>query len=150
MGLERSGIQRMLPEKIKLDIVTPDRQVLSEQVDEIQIPGKAGYLGILPGHTPLITELMIGELSYREGAHTAYIAVTWGYAEVLPDRVTILAETSERAQEINVQRALDARNRAEKRLARSSDPDIDFNRAQVALQRALNRLQVAKHAGFAG
>jgi F-type H+-transporting ATPase subunit epsilon len=137
----------MLPEKIKLDIVTPDRLVISETVDEAQIPGREGYLGVLPGHAPLITELMIGEISYRLGVHTSYLAVTWGYAEVLPDKITILAETSERAEEIDVQRALDAKGRAEKRLVRTSDPDIDFKRAQVALQRALNRLQVAKHAG---
>lgn len=138
----------MLPEKIKLDIVTPDRLVVSESVDEIQIPGQEGYLGVLPGHAPLLSELMVGEISYRQGAHTSYLAVTWGYAEVLPDKVTILAETSERAEEIDVERALDAKGRAEKRLAKVNDPDIDFKRAQISLQRALNRLQVAKHAGI--
>lgn len=137
----------MLPEHLKLDIVTPDRLVVSETVDEIQIPGQEGYLGILPGHAPLITELTIGEISYRSKDHAAYLAVAWGYAEVLPDKVTILAETAERAEEIDVQRAVDSKSRAEKRLARVSDSDVDFKRAQVSLQRALIRLRVAKHAG---
>lgn len=138
----------MLPEKIKLDIVTPERQVVSEVVDEMQIPGQEGYLGVLPGHAPLISELKIGEISYRRGDHLAYLAVTWGYAEVLPDRVTILAESAERAEEIDVQRALDAKTRAEKRLTRIHDPEVDFRRAQLALERSLIRVQVAKHAGI--
>lgn len=138
----------MLPEKIKLDIVTPERLVVSEVVDEMQIPGQEGYLGILPGHAPLISELKIGEISFRQGVHTAYLAVTWGYAEVLPDRVTILAEAAERSDEIDVQRALDAKSRAEKRLTRIHDADVDFPRAQLALERSLIRLQVAKHAGI--
>jgi F-type H+-transporting ATPase subunit epsilon len=138
----------MLPEKIKLDIVSPDRLVLSEWVDELQIPGREGYLGVLPGHAPLITELMIGEISYRQGAHVAYLAVAWGYAEVLPDKVTILAETAERAEEIDMQRALDSKARAEKRLAKVNDSEIDFKRAQLALQRALTRIQAARHAGI--
>lgn len=137
----------MLPDKIRLDIVTPDRMVLLEWVDEVQIPGQEGYLGVLPGHAPLITELKIGEVSYRQGTEVTYLAVAWGYAEVLPDKVTILAETAERAEEINIQRALDAKARAEKRLARVNDQEIDFKRAQVSLERALIRIQVAKHAG---
>lgn len=138
----------MLPEKIKLDIVTPDRLVLSESVDEIQIPGQEGYLGVLPGHAPLITELKIGEVSYRQETQVTYLAVAWGYAEVLPDKVTILAETAERAEEIDVQRAIDAKTRAEKRLSKVTDTEVDFNRAQVSLQRAMIRIQVAKHAGI--
>jgi F-type H+-transporting ATPase subunit epsilon len=137
----------MLPEKIKLYIVTPDRQVLSESVDELQIPGRGGYLGILPGHAPLISELTVGEISYRQGIHTSYLAVSWGYAEVLPDQVTLLAETAEKAEEIDVERALDSKSRAEKRLARITDQDIDFKRAQLSLQRAVIRIQVAKHIG---
>ncbi len=137
----------MLPDKIKLDIVTPDRLVVSVSVEEVQIPGKEGYLGVLPGHAPLLTELMIGEISYRQGAHTAYLAVSWGYAEVLPDRVAILAETAETAEHIDLQRALAAKERAEKRLAKVNDPEIDFDRARVALQRAVSRIQAAKHSG---
>lgn len=137
----------MLPDKIKLDVVTPDRPILSESVNEIQIPGREGYFGVLPGHAPLISELTIGEISYRQGIHTSYLAVTWGYAEVLPDRVTILAERAEKAAEINLQRALDSKSRAEKRLARVNDSDTDFQRAQLSLQRAVIRIQVAKHIG---
>lgn len=137
----------MLPEKIKLDIVAPDHLVVSETVDEVQIPGREGYLGVLPGHAPLITELMIGEVSYRQGTYTGYVAVSWGYAEVLPDRVTVLAEKAERAEAIDVQRALDSKARAEKRLARVNDPEIDFERARVSLQRAMSRIQAAKHSG---
>lgn len=137
----------MLPEKIKLDIVAPDHLVVSETVDEVQIPGREGYLGVLPGHAPLITELMIGEVSYRQGTYTGYVAVSCGYAEVLPDHVTVLAEKAERAEAIDVQRALDSKTRAEKRLARVNDPEIDFDRARVSLQRALSRLQAAKHSG---
>ncbi|MDD5544736.1 MAG: F0F1 ATP synthase subunit epsilon [Acidobacteriia bacterium] len=136
-----------MPEKIKLDIVTPDRPILSESVDEVQIPGKEGYLGVLPGHAPLISELTIGEISYRQGVHTSYLAVTWGFAEVLPDKVTILAERAEKAEEIDLQRALSSKARAEKRLAQVNDTDIDFQRAQLSLQRAVIRIQVAKHMG---
>jgi F-type H+-transporting ATPase subunit epsilon len=108
------------------------------------MPGENGYLGILPGHAPLMTELGIGELSYHDvsGKESAHVAIVRGFAEVLPDRVTVLAETAERAEEIDVQRAKDALARAEKRLA-SNDPNIDWDRANVALQRALIRIQVA-------
>lgn len=108
----------------------------------MQIPGKDGYLGILPGHAPLITELGIGEISYRENGESHYLAVAWGFAEVLPDRVSVLAETAERAEEINVERAEEARKRARQRL-NSADPKVDFARAQRALTRAVTRLEVA-------
>jgi F-type H+-transporting ATPase subunit epsilon len=128
---------------IELVIVTPERQLLRERVAEVQMPGENGYLGILPGHAPLMTELGIGELTYRDaaGKEAEHIAVIRGFAEVLPDRVTVLAETAERAEEIDVQRAKDALARAEKRLA-SNDPNIDWDRANIALQRALIRIQV--------
>jgi F-type H+-transporting ATPase subunit epsilon len=107
------------------------------------MPGENGYLGILPGHAPLMTELGIGELRYhdRGGKESAHVAIVRGFAEVLPDRVTILAETAERAEEIDLQRAKDALARAEKRLA-SNDLNIDWDRANIALQRALIRIQV--------
>jgi F-type H+-transporting ATPase subunit epsilon len=108
----------------------------------MQIPGRDGYLGILPGHAPLITELGIGEITYRENGQTHFLAVAWGFAEVLPDRVSILAETAERPEEISVRRAEEARNRAEQRL-KSNDPNIDCARAQRALTRAATRLEVA-------
>jgi F-type H+-transporting ATPase subunit epsilon len=134
----------MLPDAIKLVIVTPEKQLLREQAVEVQMPGENGYLGVLPGHAPLMTELGIGELSYhdRGGKESAHVAIVRGFAEVLPDRVTILAETAERAEEIDLQRAKDALARAEKRLA-SNDPNIDWDRANIALQRALIRIQVA-------
>ena len=134
----------MMPDAIELVIVTPEKQLLRQKVADVQMPGENGYLGILAGHAPLMTELGIGELSFHDsgGKETAHIAIIRGFAEVLPDRVTILAETAERAEEIDLQRAKDALARAEKRLA-ANDPNIDWDRASVALQRALVRVQVA-------
>jgi F-type H+-transporting ATPase subunit epsilon len=126
----------------RLRIVTPYREVVMEDVGEAQVPGKEGYLGILPGHAPLISELKVGELSYRRGREASHLAVSGGFVEVLPDQVTILAETAERSDEIDVARAQAAKDRAEKRL-RSPDPELDLNRASIALERALIRLQVA-------
>lgn len=137
-------------DKLHLEIVTPSRLLLKEAVDEVQLPGKNGYLGILPGHAPLITELQIGEISYRQDKVSHYLSVAWGYCEVLPDRVTILAETAEKAEEIDEQRALSAKERAERRLADTQNPSIDFNRAAVSLQRALVRLQVSHKRSSAG
>jgi F-type H+-transporting ATPase subunit epsilon len=132
----------MLPEAIELIIVTPQRQLLREKVASVQLPGANGELGILPGHAPLITELGNGELSYKtSGGEPVVLAVLSGFAEVLPDRVTVLAETAERPEEIDVERAKEALARAEKRLA-STDPDVDWDRATVALQRALIRIKV--------
>ena len=128
---------------IQLTIVTPDRALVNEQVDEIQIPGAEGYLGVLPGHAPLFTELKVGELSYRKGNTWTSLAVAWGFAEVLPDQVRVLAETAERAQEIDLERAIKAKERAEQRLTRGGD-DVDYDRARIALQRALIRIQVAQ------
>ena len=135
----------MSVEAIQLVIVTPQRQLLRENVAEVQLPGANGYLGVLPGHAPLITELGIGELSYHDlsGKESAQMAILSGFAEVLPDRVTVLAETAELAQEIDVARAEAARARAERRLA-SGDTNIDWDRASVSLQRALIRIQVAR------
>jgi F-type H+-transporting ATPase subunit epsilon len=135
----------MLPDSIELVIVTPERQFLRESVVEAVLPGSGGALGILPGHAPLMTELGIGELTYR-GAGTnpsGGLAIIQGFAEVLGDRVTVLAETAERAAEIDLARAEAAKARAEKRLA-SGDPNIDWDRAGIALQRALLRIQVAR------
>ncbi len=134
----------MMPDAIDLVIVTPEKQLLREKAADVQMPGENGYLGILPGHAPLMTELGIGELSYHDasGKESTHIAIIRGFAEVLPDRVAILAETAERAEEIDLQRAKEALARAEKHLA-SNDPNIDWDRASVALQRALIRIQVA-------
>jgi F-type H+-transporting ATPase subunit epsilon len=131
-----------LAQTFQLEIVTPERLLVSDVAEEMQIPGKNGYLGILPQHAPLITELGVGEISYRKGADTQHLAVAWGFAEVLPDKVTILAETAEKAEEIDVQRARQAKERAEARLKQAAD--VDYLRAELALERAITRLQVAE------
>lgn len=135
----------MLPEAIELVVVTPEKQLLRQSAKEVQLPGADGYLGILPGHAPLITELGIGELSYHDasGKESEHLAIIQGFAEVLPDRVTVLAETAEFAEQIDIARAEAAKARAEKRLA-SGDTNIDWDRVTVALQRALIRIQVAR------
>lgn len=131
-----------MAETFQLEIVTPEKLVVSDAAEEAQIPGKKGYLGILPGHAPLITELAVGEISYRKDGVTRYLSVAWGFAEVLPDKVTILAETAERAEEIDMKRAQEQKERAEAHL-RSGDPSTDYERALNALRRAEVRLQVA-------
>jgi F-type H+-transporting ATPase subunit epsilon len=133
-----------MAEAIELVIVTPERQLLRESIVEVQLPGADGYLGVLPGHAPLITELGIGELTYR-GAGGAQVtaAIIRGFAEVLPNRVTVLAEVAERAEEIDVERARAAFERAQKRLA-SPEANIDWDRATLALSRALVRIKVAE------
>jgi len=131
-----------MADSFQLEIVTPERLVAKDVAEEMQIPGKSGYLGILPGHAALITELAVGEISYRANGLTHYLSVAWGFAEVLPDKVTILAQTAEKAGEIDVPRAGQARQRAEQRLT-SGDGSVDVVRAQGALQRAVSRLGVA-------
>jgi F-type H+-transporting ATPase subunit epsilon len=133
----------MLPDAIELVIVTPTRQLVRARAMEVTLPGANGYLGILPGHAPLITELGIGELTYRSATPAEPLLIIRGFAEVLSDRVTVLAETAELAAEIDLERAEAAKARAEKRLA-EGDPNIDWDRAGVALQRALIRIQVAR------
>ncbi len=137
-----------MADTLHLQIITPDKLLVREDADQVQIPGKNGYLGILPGHAPLITELMIGEISYTHGGQTQHYAVAWGFAEVLPDKVTILADVAERAEDINVQRAQEAKAKAEEAL-RQAAPDLDYAAVQYALRRAEVRLEVASHAGHA-
>jgi F-type H+-transporting ATPase subunit epsilon len=132
-----------LPTHIDLQIVTPDRLIVNEQVDEVEVPGSEGYFGVLPGHTPMLASLAVGELWYRKGQEKFYLSIAFGFAEVLPDRVTILARLAERAEEIDVERADTARKRAEQRLAQPK-VDIDYERARIALQKSLARLQVAQ------
>jgi F-type H+-transporting ATPase subunit epsilon len=131
-----------MAETFQFEIVTPEKLVVRDVAEEMQIPAKNGYIGVLPGHAPLITELAVGEISYRNNGYTHHLAVAWGFAEVLPDKVTILAETAERAEEIDVKRAEEAKHRAEERL-KSGNTETDFARAENALQRAETRLQVA-------
>jgi F-type H+-transporting ATPase subunit epsilon len=135
-----------MADTFQLEIVTPEKMVVRDAAEEMQIPGKKGYLGILPGHAPLITELAVGEITYRADGYTHHLSVAWGFAEVLPDKVTVLAETAERAEEIDVRRAREAKQRAEERL-KSGNPEVDFNRAAIALQRAETRLEVAEKKG---
>lgn len=132
-----------MADRFQIEIVTPERLVVKDYAEEMQIPGKNGYLGVMAGHSPLITELAVGEITYRANGYTERLAVAWGFAEVLPEKVTILAETAERADEIDVARAEEALKRAESKLT-SGDPDVDFPRALNALQRAQSRLKVAR------
>jgi F-type H+-transporting ATPase subunit epsilon len=131
-----------MADTFKLEIVTPEKKVVDTTAEEVQIPGKNGYLGVMAGHAPLITELAVGEISFRENSTEQRLAVAWGFAEVLPDKVTILAETAERPSEIDVDRARKAKGRAEQRLA-SGETTVDVDRALDALQRAETRLEVA-------
>jgi F-type H+-transporting ATPase subunit epsilon len=132
-----------MADTFQLEVVTPEKIVVRELAEEAQIPGKEGYLGVLPGHAPLITELGVGEISYKTGGTEKRLAVAWGFAEVLADKVTILAETAERAEDIDLARAQKAKQRAEERLA-SGNTELDFTRAENALKRADTRLDVAQ------
>ena len=127
----------------QLEIVTPAKLLVKDEAEEAQIPGLSGYLGILPGHAPLLTELGVGVITYKASGTTHTLAVAWGFAEVLPEKVTILAEAAERPQEIDVDRAQKAKERAEQ-LLKSNNPELDYARAEDALQRAETRLNVAK------
>ncbi|MBI3262973.1 MAG: F0F1 ATP synthase subunit epsilon [Acidobacteria bacterium] len=134
-----------LPTHLALELVTPDRAIVHDQVDEVEIPGADGYFGVLPGHTPLLAMLQVGVLWYRKGREKFHLSVAFGFAEVQPDRVTILAQLAERAEEIDVSRAEAARKRAEERMARPVI-DMDFERARIALLKSLVRLQAAERA----
>jgi F-type H+-transporting ATPase subunit epsilon len=135
-----------LPTTLELQIVTPDRNIVHDQVDEVEIPGVGGYFGVLPGHAPLLAALTAGELWFRKGQEKTYLSIAFGFAEVLPERVTVLAKLAERAEEIDVARAEAARKRAEDRLAHP-ESDIDFRRNAVSLAKALTRIQVSSRAG---
>ncbi len=132
-----------MADTFELEIVTPEKLVVKDVAEEAQIPGKNGYLGILPGHAPLITELAVGEITYRIGGMEKHVSVAWGFAEVLPNKTTILAETAERPDEIDVARAERAKQRCEQEL-HSGAPDLDYDALQAAIQRADTRIDVAK------
>jgi F-type H+-transporting ATPase subunit epsilon len=137
-----------LPTHIQLQIVSADRSLVNEQVDEVEIPGSDGYFGVLPGHTPLLALLGVGELWYRRGpgdGDKQYLHIAFGFAEIQPDKVTILAQVSEKADEVDIARAESAKRRAEERLAAPA-VDIDFERARIALLKSLIRLQVGSRA----
>jgi len=135
-------------EKLKLEIVSPDKMVLSDEVDEVVATGSLGQFGVLPGHLAFLATLDVGELSYRKGGSTYYAFVNSGYAEVSSDKVTILAESAEKAEYIDLQRAEEAKKRAEDRLSRATtgSETIDEKRAEVSLKRSLIRLQVGAKA----
>ena len=138
-----------LPTKLTLEIVTPDRALVTEQVDEVELPGSEGYFGVLPGHTPLLASLSVGELWYRIGQEKHFLSIAFGFAEVLPERVTVLAQIAERAQDIDIERAERAKQRAEERLQTtklSPQAEMDFERARIAMMKSLIRLQVASRA----
>lgn len=137
-----------IPSQLTLEIVTPDHAVAHAEVDEVEIPGENGYIGVLPGHTPLLTSLKVGEMWYRRGAERHFLSVAFGFAEVLPDRVIVLARVAEKAEDIDLARAEAARRRAEERLAQvktaaAGKTDQDLERARLALMKAMVRINVA-------
>jgi F-type H+-transporting ATPase subunit epsilon len=133
-----------MAERIRLEVVTPERIVVQEDVDIVVAPGVQGEFGVLVNHVPFLSSLSIGEMYYRVGGNTFYLAITGGYAEVLPHRVTILAEAVEHARDIDVDRARRAKERAEQRLKMAKTEGIDHARAEAALKRAIMRLKVAE------
>lgn len=135
-----------IPDHLTLEIVTPDRSIAHGKVDEVVVPGAEGSFGVLPGHTPLLSTLTVGEIEYRRGDETSYVAVSFGFAEVLPDRVTILAQIAEASDEIDVTRAEAAVKRARERLDRPL-AELDYERARLSLLKSLVRLQVATRRG---
>ena len=138
-----------LPTSIELQIVTPDKMLVRTQVDEVEVPGTEGYFGVLPGHTPMLASLAVGELWYRQGQEKTFLSIAFGFAEVLPERVTILAQLAERAEDIDPARAEEARKRAEARLGEPKS-EIDYERARAALAKSLTRLQVATRVQMSG
>ena len=132
-----------MADKLKLEMVTPYKQVLSEEVDEITAPGFIGELGILPDHTPLLTTLKVGELTYKKGNEAFHVAVNWGYLEVEENVVTVLVDTAERADEIDLERAKAALGRAEEALRTLPPEDKKYMIMEAALQRAIIRIKVA-------
>ncbi len=134
-----------MADTFEFEIVTPEKMVLKDVAEQMQIPGKNGYIGVLPGHAPLITELAIGEISYTAHGETNYLAVAWGFAEVLPEKVTIIAERAEKPAEIDTARAEQAKARAEEQL-RANGPELDYQAVLADLKRAEIRLQVASRA----
>ena len=134
-----------MADTFELQVVTPERKLVREAVEEAQIPARGGYLGVLPGHAPLLSEMEVGELRYRQQGEWRDLSVFWGFVEILPERTVVLAELAESADEIDSERAHEAQRRAESWLGKSGEGEVDFRRAQVSLQRAIIRQQVAAH-----
>jgi len=133
-----------LPKHLRLEFVTPERAIAHEDVDEVELPGEEGYIGVLPGHAPLLAALKTGELWYRRGSEKTFAFVDGGFAEVLPDRVSILAQVAEKAEMIDEARAEAAKRRAEELLAKPQVSDADLERVRIAMMRAMVRLQVSR------
>jgi F-type H+-transporting ATPase subunit epsilon len=133
----------MAEKELLLEVVTPDRLVLSTEADVVVCPGVEGQFGVLVGHIPFLSALEIGEMYYRKGGQTEYLAVSGGFAEVTGAKVTIVAEAAEKGREIDVERAMRAKERAEKRLAEAKTAEIDWARAEAALRRSMVRAKVA-------
>ena len=133
----------MAEKQLLLEVVTPDRLVLSTEADVVVCPGVEGQFGVLPGHIPFLSALEIGEMYYRKGGQTEYLAVSGGFAEVTGEKVTIVAESAEKGREIDMDRAKRALERAEKRLAAAKTENIDWARAEAAMRRSLMRTKVA-------
>ena len=132
-----------MAEKLKVDLVTPYKKILSEEVDELTATGALGEFSVLPGHAPFLSSLKIGELSYKKGGQVFHLALNWGYFEVEDDKVTVLVETAERADEIDLDRAKAALGRAESALKTLNPEDKNYRVQEAALERALIRMQVA-------
>jgi F-type H+-transporting ATPase subunit epsilon len=134
-----------LPKHLRLEFVTPARAIVHEEVDEVQLPGEEGSFGVLPGHAPMLAALATGIMWSRKGTETTYAFIDGGFVEVLPDRVSILAQVAERAEDIDIERAEAAKRRAEAELTKPSTVDFDAERARIAMLRAITRLQVSRH-----
>ena len=132
-----------LPRKLNLEVVTPEGLLLREEVDEVIAPGEEGYFGVLPGHTPFLTTLGLGEITYRQGTEKRHLTCFWGFCEVLPDRVNLLAEVGEKAEDIDLTRAEAAKARAEAQLKAIRD-EAGYQDAHLAYSRAVTRLAVAR------
>ena len=149
---ELRTLKHVLPTTLTLEIVTPERAIVHEQVEEVQIPGSEGYLGVLPGHTPLLASLKVGQLWYRKGTEKFFLSIAFGFVEVLPDRVRVLADIAERAEEIDISRAEAEKRRAEDAIQSASarkdqmQMEHDLDRARASLMKAMIRLQVATKA----
>jgi F-type H+-transporting ATPase subunit epsilon len=133
----------MAEKELLLEVVTPDRLVLATEADVVVCPGVEGQFGVLPGHIPFLSALEIGEMYYRKGGQTEFLAVSGGFAEVTGEKVTIVAESAEKGREIDIERARRAAERAEKRLAAGKTAEIDWARAEAALRRSMMRMKVA-------
>ena len=134
-----------LPKHLRLEFVTPARAIVHEEVDEVQLPGEEGSFGVLPGHAPMLAALATGIMWSRKGTETTYAFIDGGFVEVLPDRVSILAQVAERAEDIDIERAEAAKRRAEAELTKPGTVDFDAERARIAMLRAITRLQVSRH-----